>query len=238
MKQYVSLFILMNSIFMATLLPYSATKNGIVVEATDLARNPHQLCLQAEVSEQVKHWIGSGFSVDEFLSGNMRPVKVTITNTTNQPVMLASYYGLKVINGLAIIDVMIMKKMEADYTKFGALTGVMAYLTLASLVVSIGFRDEEDGYIGKVMSLICGAGLLGSIGGLVFLQYLHGQFKQAMTDKFEELNHKDEALILPGQTIQKLLISQKDSYISRFPIVIYSLENREDMIVFDVDLRA
>jgi len=97
---------------------------------------------------------------------------------------------------------------------------------------------RHDRAIPLILGWIIAAVFMGSCvmayqGGLAF-----NEFSNAIAQKFDDLNFKDEVLILPGQTIHKLLVCGKDEYISRFPLVIYPLEKREDMIVFDVDLRA
>lgn len=235
MKRCVSIFLFLALFQSAALLPYAAQKKGIIVEATDYARTPEALCIEAPVSESVQGEIGKGIPARIFLERGYRPVGITVTNNTDKPIMLSPSYGPRV-NG-QLIDFM------AGGASSQNVGGWLAGMSISGVAIYISFfataiTHRHDRHIPLMFLMASVASFVVTtvmaINGGVIL----GQFQRAMKEKFEELNFKDETVILPGKTVNKLLLCTKDDYISRFPLVIYPLENREDMLVFDVDLRA
>jgi hypothetical protein len=167
----------------------------------------------------------------------LRPVGVTITNTTDKPMMFAPSYDGRIGSGSRGIDGFASAMAPYGLIASGVtswLTGSAAFISWMLFLVADRYdRPVAFGFGATFLTAFIGSTALAIHGG-----YLLSQFKQAMKVRFEELSFNEEALILPGQTIHKLLLCQKEAYISRFPLVIYPLEKREDMIVFDVDLRA
>lgn len=236
MKRFVFILTTFSLFFSQVCLPFTAQKKGIVVNAVDYGRSPEALCIEAEVGEQVESQIGKGITGDVFMKGGMRPVGIYITNTTDQPIMLAPAYSLKVVNGPGMIKV--LRSLQGDMSlDIGAAVsgGVSGYFALVFLLLGVADRYDRSLYF--AWGGLFGTVSISSFAYLIWKSTLSGKFVAAMTEKFEELNFKDEALILPGQTIKRLLLTQNEAYISRFPLVLYPLANRDDMIVFDIDLR-
>lgn len=237
MKQILSFAVLTGLILPTSLLPYYAEKKGLKVLVVDCARAPEALCVEAPMDEAVQNYVGKGISAQTFMNGGLRPVGVTITNTTDKPMMFAPSYDIKATNSSGMIDALTFSMypyglIASSVTSY--LSGCGAFISwIAFLAANRWDKPIALGFGATFLAAFVGSTALAIHGG-----YLLSQFKQAMKMKFEELNFKEEALILPGETIQKLLLCQKEAYISRFPLVIYPLEKREDMIVFDVDLRA
>jgi len=235
MKRCLSIFVISGLLVPTALLPYTATKKGIVVEAIDYARTPNALCIEAPVSENVAAKFGKGIPAQVLINAGIRPVGITITNTTSKPIMLSPFYGSRFqSNAVDFWTGLISGPVLALWI---AAAGITGYGTIGSLL-ALGLVDRYDRPIALGFALTFVVAFFASTGMAIHDGIVYGEFGKAMRQKFEELNFKDETLIFPGQTVKKLLICTKDEYISRFPLVAYPLENREEMIVFDVDLRA
>lgn len=237
MKKIVSIFLCVGLVVPTSLLPYYTEKKGLKVMVTDCARNPEAFCLEAQLDEATQNYVGKGISTQTFLNGGLRPVRVTITNTTDKPMMFAPFYGMKVVNGNGMIDVLSLSLYPASQIGWMVTSMGSGWGSFVCWILSLIAPPQDK----AIMLATCFAFLATCVGSTAMAirgGYLVSQFNQAMKLKFEELNFKEEALILPGQTIEKLLLCQKEAYISRFPLVFYPLEHRDEMIVFDVDLRA
>ena len=235
MKRILSIGLFVALISPTSLLPYYAEKKGLKVLVTDYARTPEALCIEVDVSDAVVSSVGKGIPAKNLLNMGLRPVGVAVTNTSDKPMMLAPFYGTRTSNLLA--NYWVQSMCPSSYIAWTVMAGVTAYAGAALGVIALAMH-RHDRAIPLILAWILAGGFVGSC----FMAYQSGsafsEFSKAIHQKFDELNFKDEALILPGQTVHKLLLCSKDEYISRFPLVIYPLEKREDMIVFDVDLRA
>lgn len=238
MKRFISIIVFLG-LFSATVsLPYTAQKKGVIIEAIDYGRNVAALCIDAPLSDMAKTYFGKGITGEMFIKNGLRPVGITITNTTDKPIMLAPVYSLKVTNGAGMINVMANNEVMGQIVAFSTIGAVAAYGALICIIIAVVSDHRDESAFAGTLASIFGTAAVGSFAFVIWKTLLAGEFTNAMQEKFEELNYKDETLLLPGKTIKKLFLTQNEAYISRFPVVLYPLENREDMIIFDVDLRA
>lgn len=236
MERNLSLIILFGLILPVNVFPYCVQKEGIRVTAVDYARSPEELCIQPDVSESIAQHIGNGIPAQYFLNADWRPVGVTITNTTSKPVMLASSYGKKIVYG--DLSGVISQMYPAYILPLGVVAEVSAITALFLFGYGLATNRVREVVTAYMISGISCAVFLTSLGLAMYGSSRYGEFAVAVEKKFDEIKCNEESLILPGQTISKLFLCKKDEYISRFPLVIYSIENREEAIVFNVDLRA
>lgn len=235
MKRTLSFLTLIGLVLPVSILPYYAEKSGVKVLAVDYARTPEALCMEFDVPEDVAALIGKGVSTRKCIEFGMRPVGISITNTTDKPMMLSPAYGKK--STWNDVAVPVASSLPGYY--WACILG--AEVTFATTIVFFVLGATAHYHADRVLLYTISGISLAGLSALMYVLIRDGsafnQFSIAAQKKFEELNFKDETLILPGQTIHKLLLCTKDEYISRFPLVIYPLEKRENMIVFDVDLR-